>query len=1046
MQRPRPKRIRRPLISSVRCVSGLAVACVLAGCSRGSASTDEASRLAAALESVPGVAPRLSIPTAFRRCSEQAPPEGTITRADCPPRRSSRRPLVALARALPAGDDAAALHTRAIVDMVVPDERGISLDRAITSLRRLEAMADRPAPVLADLSAALIVRAERTQAPRDLLEAYEIAERALKHDPRNVAALYNRALALDRFGLVDETARDWQAYLAADSTSDWADDAQRRRRALLAIQPPPHPAPDAPLTEYARYAAADPQGARELGMDHLLGEWGAAVEVGDGPRAADRLARAATLGEALEHRPGGDASLADAVRAIRAAETNVATLRLLAQAHREYGAGRREFENLNRQAAEQRFAAAEAASSASPALHGWVRVHVGITHLQRWARDQGEPLLMEAARANARYPALAARALWVLGRTYGRRESWERGLDYAHRSARLFAQAGERENEGAALVIVTDIRFVVGETDSAYTALHRALGRLRPYRSSVRLHNLLLAGAEESAADGQLAAAIRLQDEGVNVTARNGDPLPSAEATLTRAQLLLAAGLMRRSVSDLDTVRRLVPQVADSLDRVWLEVNLREAEAVVSVAENPARAAEVFDSAAAFYTSIPLPFRTLPALVRGAGARLTAGDAAGATQRLEAAVRLLDQRRDSLRVEPRRAAVFDAARDVIDRVVMLKVADGRTAEALEYMDRSRASLASSGARTVERANTLRAPPGAIAVEYARVADTLLIWTLTGERVEVSRSVLDTVRFTRTVEALHGSLEGGAQSTEIRPALALLYDWLVRPVEERLGAAETQLVIVADGEIAAVPFAALYDTRRSRHLIEDHPLRFGISLREALRPAGAGVSDSVLLVSDPAFSAREHPLLNRLPHARQEARAVAGAYPAPEILEYEGATRGKIETALLRAGIVHFAGHAVFDDRRPERSYLVVASGTGTQETGTITAAELAGLDLTHVQLVVLSACRTMRAGRSRAGGFSGLSGALLAAGATGTIGSLWDVDDQATAALMADFHRAYHTGRNAPAALRSSQLAALRSGDAGLRTPAAWAAFRYVGR
>jgi CHAT domain-containing protein len=203
---------------------------------------------------------------------------------------------------------------------------------------------------------------------------------------------------------------------------------------------------------------------------------------------------------------------------------------------------------------------------------------------------------------------------------------------------------------------------------------------------------------------------------------------------------------------------------------------------------------------------------------------------------------------------------------------------------------------------------------------------------------------------------------------------------------------------------------------------------------------------VLLVADPAFSGRDHPLLNRLPNALEEAQIIARSYAESEILERESATRASVEAALARAEVVHFSGHAVFEDQRPERSYLVLARDPMGSEAGTITAAELSRLDLTHVRLVVLSACQTVRSSRNRAGGFTGLAGSLLAAGVMGTIGSLWNVDDRATSMLMAEFHRAYTGGLSAPAALRHAQLAALRSGEPTLRTPASWAAFRYAGR
>jgi CHAT domain-containing protein len=141
-------------------------------------------------------------------------------------------------------------------------------------------------------------------------------------------------------------------------------------------------------------------------------------------------------------------------------------------------------------------------------------------------------------------------------------------------------------------------------------------------------------------------------------------------------------------------------------------------------------------------------------------------------------------------------------------------------------------------------------------------------------------------------------------------------------------------------------------------------------------------------------------------------------------------------------VVHYAGHAVFDDARPERSALVLAGAGGA---GALTAAQAAELDLRHVRLVVLSACQTLRARDGRAGGFAGFTRSLLAAGAGGVLGSLWRVDDERTRALMVAFHQAYRASGDGPGALRAAQLRLLRSADPALRSPAAWAGFRYAG-
>jgi CHAT domain-containing protein len=228
------------------------------------------------------------------------------------------------------------------------------------------------------------------------------------------------------------------------------------------------------------------------------------------------------------------------------------------------------------------------------------------------------------------------------------------------------------------------------------------------------------------------------------------------------------------------------------------------------------------------------------------------------------------------------------------------------------------------------------------------------------------------------------------------------------------------------------------------LVEDHAVRFASSLRDPTAVARPGRGVPVTLMADPAFDRSGFPELERLPGAAAEVEAIGRLYAGARKLDGADAHAEAIMALLRRGGVAHFAGHAVFDDARPEQSFLVAA--TGREETSArITAAEIEQMDLRQLRLVVLSACQTARAQAGRSGGFAGLAGAFLAAGAGGVVGSLWRVDDESTRTLMERFHATYRESGDAGGALRQAQLQMLRSTDPALRSPAAWAGFRYAG-
>jgi CHAT domain-containing protein len=110
------------------------------------------------------------------------------------------------------------------------------------------------------------------------------------------------------------------------------------------------------------------------------------------------------------------------------------------------------------------------------------------------------------------------------------------------------------------------------------------------------------------------------------------------------------------------------------------------------------------------------------------------------------------------------------------------------------------------------------------------------------------------------------------------------------------------------------------------------------------------------------------------------------------------------------------------------------STTAVNDDGQITALEVAGMNLHHVDLVVLSACQTA-IGKVEAGeGMLGLQRAFQMSGAKSVVSSLWPVSSHATQVLMKEFYgNLWGKQLNRREALRQAQLTILRnySGDAG---------------
>ncbi|HET7499088.1 MAG TPA: CHAT domain-containing protein [Candidatus Eisenbacteria bacterium] len=119
-----------------------------------------------------------------------------------------------------------------------------------------------------------------------------------------------------------------------------------------------------------------------------------------------------------------------------------------------------------------------------------------------------------------------------------------------------------------------------------------------------------------------------------------------------------------------------------------------------------------------------------------------------------------------------------------------------------------------------------------------------------------------------------------------------------------------------------------------------------------------------------------------------------------------------------------------------------------QEDGILMAQEVASLDLSNTEWVVLSACDT-GLGKLQAGeGVLGLRRAFEAAGAGAVIMSLWEVEDRSSREWMRHLYESrFRLGRPTPEAVRDADLAVLRDRRAqGLGThPFHWAGFVAAG-
>ena len=132
--------------------------------------------------------------------------------------------------------------------------------------------------------------------------------------------------------------------------------------------------------------------------------------------------------------------------------------------------------------------------------------------------------------------------------------------------------------------------------------------------------------------------------------------------------------------------------------------------------------------------------------------------------------------------------------------------------------------------------------------------------------------------------------------------------------------------------------------------------------------------------------------------------------------------------LSQYNVIHLALHGYVDPEISDRSALVFAPENPAKNDGLLQVREIRNLRL-NADLVTLSACDT-GVGPVGEEGVENIVNAFVEAGAQSVVSTLWEVEDHATAQLMANFYE--HLGRHEgkAEALRQAQLEMLKSGRA----------------
>lgn len=321
------------------------------------------------------------------------------------------------------------------------------------------------------------------------------------------------------------------------------------------------------------------------------------------------------------------------------------------------------------------------------------------------------------------------------------------------------------------------------------------------------------------------------------------------------------------------------------------------------------------------------------------------------------------------------------------------------------------------------------------VEYFSLDGELIAFVVTDRGIELVRelgSETDAEAALRQLQFQMSTLRYGSRrlsrhmdalTLRTRHHLGVLYDLLLRPLEEQLGT--RRLIVVPHRALHYVPFHALHDGEG-----------YVIERREVSYAPSASVLHHC--VTRPRHPLRRALLVGmpdaQTPRVRDEVMRLSALLPGAVTLLDEQTTLAALREHAPWADVVHLACHGQFRPDSPLFSSLRLGDGW-------LTVRDAYDLRL-NCELVALSACETGLSAVSPGDELIGLARGFFSAGAPSLLVSLWTVDDESTATLMTEFYTHLSAGDTAATALRQAQCQLMQE----YPHPFYWSPFVLLGR
>jgi CHAT domain-containing protein/tetratricopeptide (TPR) repeat protein len=848
-------------------------------------------------------------------------------------------------------------------------------------------------------------------------QALAAADAALRLDPGFPEALFNRALILERMGLVAEARRAWERYLAVDPSSKWADEARAHLAELPAATTSSRFEHDRPLLENAAargdaatvrtLVAANTARARAFAETEYLGRWGEAVLQKNEVDAARWLTIARAIGTALD----GDAEeslLHDAVQVVD--DTPQQQRERIAAAHAAYRSGRiaysrqdlaKALEDLDR--AGRGFA--EAGSPMALAARYYI---AGVRQARNDAGARAElERLFGELQARSGYVALRAHVGWELARARMFDYDWSGATAILSASAAAFRRAGDRTSEAVVESLAAQCLRAEGRGDAAWISHIAAFRAHSEEGNAMRLANAIDGAMRVELLAGRNDAALALSRVS-QPAAANAAQLPVVlDALVTQSMLESITGAASDALRTASEAASLAQGISDPALRARRLADIDVATGAAIAISNPASASASLTRAIDFYRRSDLPFALPEPLLLRSRCSYRTGSNDAAARDLEEGMAIVARSRARGAGVAIGTGILDADHALFADSIRSSLDRGDNSTAFGTAERSRGdslSVAELQRRLAGSATAL--------LEIVALPEEVVTFAVAENDFVVGRRPRASTTLTASADA--------SLSENGTTAAAALYDDVIRPVDAVVRRARA-LVIVPDPRLERAPFAALYDTTTRMYLVE----RVGVAIASSaasLQREDRRDAASIVAMTLPSGGATG---TAALPQVERELAEITALYPRANAIPSDRATLSALRDAMASADVVHLSGHTERQLAGGEYALLLTdARGSGVER---VSSKMIGTIAASRARLIVLAACESLRPPASPETHALSLGGAFAAAGAHSVIGTLMPIGDRDARTFFRELHRHLAAGEDASDALRAAQRSAIRN-------------------